>query len=224
MTPAENMIGYLRVSSDEQAASGAGLQAQQDKILARHPGIPIYRDEGVSGKTLERPALMEALNEIASGRAGGLVVAKLDRLTRSVIDFANLLEWFDETQAALVALDFDLDTSTPSGRLIATILAGVAAWERETIAQRTSDALRAMQAQGKAIGPPAVSASTRALICGLRDEGLTLRQIAARLNAEEVPTARGGQWAPSVVNAALGAKRRRPRRKITALPKVGAKG
>src|ERR1035438_3196167 len=122
------LIGYARVSTDEQALYGYGLDAQEAKLRehARRAGaeMVVIRDEGISGKALERPGLMRALTRIAAGDADGLVVAKLDRLTRSVIDFAMLLEWFTVADALLVALDFDLDTSTPSGRLVATIMAG----------------------------------------------------------------------------------------------------
>lgn len=218
------ILGYARCSSDEQANSGAGLAAQEAKILERYPEAVIYRDEGISGKTLDRPALNEALEAIAVSKGSGLIVAKLDRLTRSVIDFAMLLEWFEHADARLVALDFDLDTSTPGGRLVATIFAAVAEWERGIISQRTSDALQAMKGQGRRIGPPAVSDSTRALIATMRQDGLTIRQIAEELNRQSVPTARGGRWSPSVVHHALGNRRRPPRRRVASLPAIRRNG
>ena len=214
------MIGYVRVSTDEQSANGHGLAAQEARILERYPDVHIYRDEAASGKTLERPALTAALEDIAAGRADGLIVAKLDRLTRSVIDFALLLEWFESADARLVALDFDLDTSTPGGRLVATLFAAIAEWERGIISQRTSDALQGMKARGLAVGPPAVGTVARERIAELRGAGLTIRQIAERLNLDEVPTARGGSWSKSTVHAALGHRRRPPRRRPAALPAI----
>lgn len=222
-----NLIGYARVSTDEQAMYGYGLDAQESKLRehARRAGaeMVVMRDEGISGKTLERPALMRALAKVASGEADGLVVAKLDRLTRSVIDFAMLLEWFTVAGALLVALDFDLDTSTPSGRLVATIMAGVAEWERGVIAQRTRDGLAAARAQGRSIGRPAVGDRPEVAerIRGMREDGMTLQAICDRLNEEGVPTARGASvWRPSAVQAALGYRRRAVRRKIANLPEI----
>src|SRR5436305_1948950 len=76
-------------------------------------------DDNESGKDLKRPGLTRALEMIATGEASGLVAFKLDRITRSVLDFATLLPWFDEAGATLVALDLGIDTSTPGGRLVA---------------------------------------------------------------------------------------------------------
>jgi DNA invertase Pin-like site-specific DNA recombinase len=91
------MLGYARVSTGHQAANGYGLDAQEVAIrssceLRGWVLTGIHRDEGESGKNLDRPALRKALEEIAAGDAKGLLVSKLDRLTRSVADFASLLE------------------------------------------------------------------------------------------------------------------------------------
>ena len=220
------LIGYARVSTDEQALYGYGLDAQEAKLRehARRAGaeMVVIRDEGSSGKTLERPGLMRALTRIAAGDADGLVVAKLDRLTRSVIDFAMILEWFSAAGALLVALDFDLDTSTPSGRLVATIMAGVAEWERGIIAQRTRDGLAAARAQGRPVGRPAVPDELAQRIRHMREEdSMTLQAICDRLNADQVPTARGATaWRPSAIQRALGYERRPRRRKIATLPEI----
>lgn len=223
-----NLIGYARVSTDEQAMYGYGLDAQEAKLRehGRRAGaeLVVIRDEGATGKSLERPGLMRALTRIAAGEADGLVVAKLDRLTRSVIDFAMLLEWFTVAGALLVALDFDLDTSTPSGRLVATIMAGVAEWERGVIAQRTREGLAAARAQGRTVGRPAVGdrpeLATR--IRQMRADGMTLQAICDHLNGEGIPTARGASaWRPSAVQSILGYERRPRRRRIATLPEIG---
>ena len=89
-------IGYVRVSTDGQVESGAGLQAQRATILTEceRRGLPlleIVEDAGLSAKTLDRPALAGAVARLEAGEAAVLVVAKLDRLARSVADFANLV-------------------------------------------------------------------------------------------------------------------------------------
>jgi DNA invertase Pin-like site-specific DNA recombinase len=226
------MVGYTRVSTAEQAASGYGLKAQESVIretIERRGWelAELIRDEGESGKSLTRPGLQRALERIAAGDVDGLVVAKLDRLSRSVIDFATLLDWFTEAEATLLALDLDVDTSTPGGRLVANVFASVAEWERETIAARTSAGLAAARADGKPIGPPAVSDRPELVerIQKMRDSGMTLRAIAEALNAEGVPTARGGaRWHPSSIQTVLGYRRRRPRRKSAALPAIARSG
>lgn len=225
------LIGYCRVSTDEQALYGYGLDAQETKLrdyARRHNAdMVVMRDEGISGKSLERPALMRALAKIAAGEADGLVVAKLDRLTRSVIDFMLLMEWFESAGAQMVAMDIALDTGTPTGRLMVQMMAIFGEWERGQISQRTRDALAAARAKGKRIGPPSVGDRPElvARIRTMREEGATLQAICNTLNSEGVPTARGGAtWRPSAVQAALGHKRRAPRKKIASLPEIRRRG
>jgi DNA invertase Pin-like site-specific DNA recombinase len=220
------MVLYIRVSTEEQARSGLGLDAQradlqragdyQDWEIAE-----LVCDEGISGKDLNRPGLKHALELIATGQADGLAVAKLDRLSRSVIDAGMLAEWFEDAGARLVALDLNIDTSTPSGLMVLHVLSAVAEWERLTIAARTRDGLAALRAKGMPTGRPAV-ADIPALadrIGLMRAQGLTLQAIADALNAESIPTIRGGtHWRVSSVQAAAGYRRRRPRRKPAELP------
>jgi DNA invertase Pin-like site-specific DNA recombinase len=221
------IVLYVRVSTEEQAAQGNGLEAQLAQLQRESEHhqwtvVETIRDEGVSGKDLVRPGLKRALELIAEGKADGLAVAKLDRLSRSVIDAGMLAEWFEEVGARLVALDLNIDTNTPSGRMIFSVLSAVAQWERETIAQRTKDGLAALRAKGKPTGRPAVADRPELFsrIALMRARGMTLQAIADQLNAERVPTIRGGAtWRPSSVEAAAGYKRRRPRRKHADLPK-----
>jgi len=221
-------LGYARCSTQEQADAGNGLAAQEKAIRAecQRRGwtlLDVARDEGHSGKSLDRPALHGALQQIAAGEAGGLVVAKLDRASRSVVDFGRLLEWFDAADATLVALDLGMDTSTSSGRLVANVMASVAEWERSVIGERTRDALAARKAQGLPISRPAVTGPLAETIRELRDRGLTDQAIADTLNAEQVPTLRGAaQWRVSSVQSAAGYKRRTaaaPRADLPTLPK-----
>lgn len=222
------LIGYCRVSTDEQALYGYGLDAQESKLrdyARRHSAeMIVMRDEGISGKSLERPALMRALSKIAAGEADGLVVTKLDRLSRSAIDFMLLAEWFETAKAQLVVMDVQMDTSTPTGRMMSQMLAVLGEFERGLIAERTRNALAAARAQGRPIGPPAVGdrPELASRIRGMRESGATLQAICDALNAEGVPTARGGSmWRPSAVQAVLGNKRRPPRKRIASLPPLG---
>lgn len=204
-------IIYRRVSTDEQADSGAGLSAQAASLAAEvaHRGWTIaadYADEGVSGSVSpdRRPALAAALADLDAGRADVLVVAKLDRLSRSVVDLALLLDRAERARWSLVILDCDVDTTSAGGRLVASVLASVAEWERRVIGERTRAALAARKAAGARLGRPvALPAATRSRVAELRSEGLSLPRIAATLTDEGIPTARGGKWHPSTVAAVL---------------------
>src|SRR4051794_20734736 len=127
------VVGYARVSTDEQAANGAGLAAQRHAITAeaarRGWDLVAIHEDGASGRSLDgRPGLAAALSAVATGDAEALVVAKLDRLSRSLIDFAGLLERARRDRWAVIALDLGVDTTTPAGELVANVMAAVAQW------------------------------------------------------------------------------------------------
>ena len=205
------IIGYVRVSTDEQADSGAGLAVQRAAIEAEATRrgwqlVAIHEDAGASGKSLNgRPGLAAALAAVEAGEAAGLVVAKLDRLSRSLLDFAGLMARSQRKGWALVALDLGVDTSTPSGEMMASVLAIFAQFERRLIGQRTRDALAVKKAQGVRLGrPTTMPDAVRARIRREHEAGRSLTAIAAGLNADAVPTAQGGQhWHPSTVRAAV---------------------
>jgi DNA invertase Pin-like site-specific DNA recombinase len=206
-----NVVGYVRVSTAEQADSGAGLEAQRASITAEATRrswrlLTIYEDAGASGKSLKRPGLTDALEAVEGGEAEALVVAKLDRLSRSLLDFACLMERARRKGWSLVALDLGVDTSTPSGEMMASVLATFAQFERRLIGQRTKDALAVKRAQGVRLGRPrAMSAASVARVRELAALGLSCAEIARRLNREETPTPTGrGQWHPPGVRRALG--------------------
>jgi DNA invertase Pin-like site-specific DNA recombinase len=156
-----NVVGYVRVSTAEQADSGAGLEAQRAAVSveATRRGwdlVHVYEDPGVSGKSVSgRPGLREALEAVEQGEAEALVVSKLDRLSRSLLDFSTLMERSRRKGWAIVALDLALDTSTPSGELMASVLATFSQYERRLIGARTRDALAVKRAQGVVLGRPA---------------------------------------------------------------------
>jgi DNA invertase Pin-like site-specific DNA recombinase len=200
------VVAYLRVSTAEQQESGAGLEAQRAAIRAeavrRNWSLVAIFEDTASGKTtVGREGLTLAVEAVERGEAAALVVAKLDRLSRSLIDFAALMERSRQRKWALVALDLGVDTTTPSGELMATILATFAQFERRLIGQRTRDALAVKRAQGVRLGrPPSLPANVRARIRAARAGGMTYRAIAELLNAEVVPTAHGGRaWHASTV-------------------------
>ncbi len=203
------VYAYTRVSTDEQAASGLGLLAQRDLLereaTARGWQLQHVVDEGVSGAKppSERPALGPVLERIS--RHDVLVVAKLDRLSRSVIDFASLMDRAYRQGWALVVLGL-VDTTTPTGEFMANVLASVAQLERRMIAERTSGALQAARAQGKrlGVGNRVLDPQLLQRIVNMHQAGEGLTAIANTLNAEGVPTSRGGsKWWPSTVKGAL---------------------
>lgn len=205
------IVGYVRVSSQEQADSGAGLEAQRAAITeeAQRRGwelVNIYEDAGSSGSTRNgRPGLEQALAAVESVDAAAVIVSKLDRLSRSTKDFADLMDRSQRKGWNLVALDVGVDTTTPQGEFFATVLAGMAQWERRIISQRTKDALAVKKAQGVKLGNPTLGKSpprVRRRIRAARTRGDSYAKIAAALNRDAVPTSQGGsQWWPASVRA-----------------------
>lgn len=185
-------LGYVRVSTAEQAESGNGTAAQGRAIEAeaarRGWSLRFASDSAKSGKTMVgRHGLEMALADLAAGRADILVVAKLDRLIRSVADFATIVAAAKSQGWALVALDLAVDTSTPQGEFMANVMASMAQFERRLIGQRTRDAMAALKVSGpkpgkKAIGtPPRHGPVNERVIRNLRANGLTIRAIAVEL-------------------------------------------
>src|SRR5690348_11352951 len=111
-------------------------------------------DAGHSARTLRRPSMERALAALRSGNADTLIVAKLDRLSRSVLDFAGLVCEAQERGWNLVVLDLGLDLGTPQRRFTAHVLCAMAELERELIGQRTREALAAKRASGVRLGRP----------------------------------------------------------------------
>lgn len=207
---ANTVIGYRRCSTEEQSLSGLGLQAQGACIEAEAArrgwtDLLMLSDEGFSAKSLARPAITQALDMLASGQASTLVVAKLDRLSRSVLDFCQLLALSERQGWNLVVLDLALDTGTASGRLMAQVMSAFSEYERRLIGQRTSAALQAKKAAGARLGRPVnIPEAVRARIHAERAAGGTLRAISEGLNADGTPTAQGGaRWHASTVAACL---------------------
>jgi DNA invertase Pin-like site-specific DNA recombinase len=211
----KQVIGYVRVSTEEQGRSGVGLQAQRaainDACTARGWQLLRIEEDRLSGaaEPEKRPGLQRALQAVESDEATGLVVAKLDRLTRSLPGFAKLVERSRASGWEIVILDLNVDTTTPTGEAMASMLAVFAQWERRMIGQRIGEALAVKRQQGVRLGrPPAVDPQVRRRIRGLRTRGWSYRRIADRLNDEHVPTAHGGAaWHPATVRSIVGSSR-----------------
>lgn len=211
MVAGQKVVGYVRVSTAEQADSGAGLEAQRAAIRAECARrgwelVEILEDAGASGKSLRgRPGLQRAIDQVEFGECEAIIVSKLDRLSRSLLDFAGIVARAQKWGWNLVALDLGVDLSTPSGKFIANVMASAAEWERELISQRTKDGLAVKRAQGVRLGRrPSIDPETEGRIRAMRERGMTMRAIIAQLNSEGTPTAQGGRWHPSTLQRVLG--------------------
>lgn len=199
------ILGYMRVSTEEQGDSRAGLEAQEAAIRAeverRGWDLVDLRHDIGSGKSMRRrDELGRTLRDLASGAADALVVAKLDRLSRSVLDFAGIMETASNEKWSLVVLDLGVDTTTANGELVANIMISMAQWERRIIGDRTKSALAAVKARGTHVGRKSgVSEETLRLIRALRSSGLSWQKVADALTAEGVPTGQGGEWHAATV-------------------------
>lgn len=199
------VIGYMRVSTDEQGDSGAGIEAQEavirDEVARRGWELVDLRHDVASGKSLrKRDALGETMRDLAAGQADVLVVAKLDRLSRSVMDFAAIMETAKGEGWSIRVIDMDVDMTTSMGELVANIMISLAQWERRVIGERTKAALDAVRARGTHVGRKSgVDDETLRLIRLLRESGSSWRKIADALEAEGVPTGQGGKWHAATV-------------------------
>src|ERR1700680_3456556 len=180
------------------------LEAQEAKIraMATVQGselIDVIVDGGESAKSLNRPGLQRLMAMVDGGAVTAVIVAKLDRLTRSVKDLCGLLELFEKRKVALISVAEALDTGSAAGRLVITIMGAVSQWEREAIGERTRDALRHKRSNGEHVGniefgyrlsadrrhrePDPAEQAALAEVRNLRRQGLTLRGIAVTLNS-----------------------------------------
>lgn len=216
------VIGYVRVSTEEQAESGLSLAHQKAKIEAYAAAmdfelVGIIEDAGKSAKNLNREGIQAAMKMIATREAEGLVILKLDRLTRSVKDLGALVELFDKTGAALVSVQDSINTQTAAGRMVLNILGSVAQWEREAIGERTAAALQVKKGRGERVGaiPYGYDLGTDGInlvensheqaglkiIRELRAAGMSLRKIATELSFRGYHPKMGRTWqAKTILN------------------------
>ena len=218
-------IGYVRVSTDQQADRGVSLQAQTERVraMASVQGaelVDIEVDGGESAKSMKRPGLQRILAMVEAGAVQAVIVAKLDRLTRSVKDMCSLLELFEKRKVALISVAESLDTGSAAGRLVITIMGAVSQWEREAIGERTREALRhkgskrervgtigyglRLAADGVHVEECPLEQAALAEIRRLRNEGRSIRGIAMALNTRGYRTRRGTDWRLESVARVLG--------------------
>ena len=220
---------YIRVSTDKQAEHGVSLEAQRAKVEAYASLydldlVAVLVDAGVSAKSLQRPALDEALGMLDAGTADALLVVKLDRLTRSVKDLGTLVERYFSRQdgPALLSVSEQIDTRSAAGRLVLNVLASVAQWEREATGERTAAAMAHKRAAGEYTGGRVpygftlaadgvhldVNGPEQAVIAAareLRDAGLSLRKIGAELEARGLLPRSSRSWHAKTVRALVAA-------------------
>lgn len=209
------IIGYVRVSTEEQAQDGVSLTIQRDRVTAycELHGldlVAIEADEGVSAKSLNRPALKRALDRLRAGEADGMVITKLDRLSRSVADWAALIDgYFGERGGRhLASVGDSIDTRSAAGRLVLNVIMSVAQWEREKLSEQVGEAMAYLKRKGMSTGqvPYGMRLANpsdpddgrleihpdeepiRREIVAMRADGLSARKIARLLTARGVPT------------------------------------
>jgi len=133
----ETVALYIRVSTNDQT-SETQLRQLKRYCIANNYNYRIYNDQGISGKDIiERPAFQKMMLDAKRNKFNKLIVSKIDRLGRSVLDLVQTVEYLESLGIQFVSLGEQLDISTPTGRMVFTILAAVAEWERKTINERT---------------------------------------------------------------------------------------
>jgi DNA invertase Pin-like site-specific DNA recombinase len=218
-------VAYLRVSTDKQAERGMSMEVQQSRVRA-YAGlyeialVDVISDAGHSAKSLKRPGLQRALGVLRAGHADALLVAKLDRLTRSVADLGQLVtEYFAEGKWSLLSVGDQIDTRSAAGRLVLNVLGSVSQWEREAISERTTAAMRHLREKGRycggrvpfglmlaADGTVQPDDNERAMVARareLRASGLSQRKLARQLEAEGFRSRSGRPFGVSQVQCML---------------------
>ena len=217
-------MGYTRVSTEEQALSGLSLAYQKERIIAQCKASDLDLDEivedaGKSGRDLKRPGLQRILDMVGLSLIDGVVILKLDRLTRSVKDLGYLLDTFAKKGIALKSVQDSLDTTTASGKLIVHFMGAIAQWEREVIGERTAAALGVKRARGEKTGgsvpygytvdgkkmlheDPGEQAVIRYIV-EHRKSGKSLRSITNALNSTSIRSKLGKLWHPQTIKEIL---------------------
>lgn len=210
-TTAAQVGVYLRVSTEMQANDGNGLEAQRDAVMKRcaregWTDITEYCDAGISGKSTKRPEFQRMLADAAAGSIQVVMAAKLDRLARNTVDFLATADELTRVGCRLVMLDPDLDFGTDTGRLMATVFAGFAEWERKLISNRVMGGKTAQAPRGEFNGSPIPygydgewnviedEAEVVRRIFAEFNGGATFNAIAKGLTADGITTRTGATW------------------------------
>jgi len=162
LRPAFRCAVYCRKSTDENMDNDFNsLVAQREAALSfiksqSHENwiaIPDnYDDGGFSGSTIDRPALQRLLKDVEAGKIDGILVYKIDRLSRSLLDFAKLHEKFEKHSVAIISVTHAIDTSTSTGKLTMNLIMSFAEFERQIIAERIKDKMSASRKKGRYVG------------------------------------------------------------------------
>lgn len=200
-TPAPRTASYARVSTSDQTTV-----QQLDRLRAVAPGAMEYVDDAVSGRLDSRPEFDRLKTAVERGEVKEVFVCKIDRLGRSakaILDFFDLAE---KHSVRVVVTDQGVDTSTPVGKVVRTILAALAELEADLIRERTRDAMAAFKAgtrktrSGRPVGrPPRINDALLEQIRELRASGLTWNQVALRAHA---PATSARKWLSNARRAA----------------------
>jgi DNA invertase Pin-like site-specific DNA recombinase len=215
-------IGYIRVSTEEQAAHGVSLDAQRAKIEAYALTkdlelVGIIEDAGKSAKDLRRPGVQKVLAMAKRKEVDAVIIVKLDRMFRSTVDALNTAKDFDRRGVALHSISESLDTQSAMGKFFFTLTAALAEMERGLVGERTRAALTRKREKGEKTGGDVPygfdlvggkltqnqeEQQTKARISRLRKSGLSFQKVANVLNADGIPTKRGGMWTSMQVSRA----------------------
>lgn len=221
--PARACVGYIRVSTREQAETKLSLTHQEEKIRAYAVSQDlelerIYNDAAESAKDLNRTSVQELLKEVERGRIGHVIILKLDRLVRNLENLGYIIRLFDKKDVTLSSVSESLNTATASGRMVVHLLGAIAQWERETIAERTQAALDVKRRKGEKLGgicpfgyraragklvPHPDEQKILSSIQRGRREGKGYQEIAEALNDAGIRPRKGKRWWASTIRGIL---------------------
>lgn len=196
----KGVVGYVRVSTKEQADEGHGMGAQREAIVRECAArglslLGLYQDDGLSGGNREREGLETALRALEEGRGDVLMAKDLSRITRSIMDFQWLVDKATSEGWKITTLDAMVDMGTAAGRAMAGVMAVFAQWEREAIGERTRAGLAEAKRNGVRLGRPRlIDPATEAKIMELDATGMEPGDIARRLNELRIYRPNGGLW------------------------------
>jgi len=217
-------VGYVRVSQERAAKNGYGLAAQEDEIkrFVEYKGwnlVEVFRENGVSGYRKDRPAMDRLLADAKAGRFEKAVFPSIDRAGRSVRDVIEIDRTLRSAGMDTIFLREGVDTSTPTGELFRNIMASLAEFEGRVIYERLSKGKQRKAAEGGYTGgwlpygyqrgddgtieevPEEIEVVKR--IFAWHAEGKSLAWIARQLQADNIPTKKGGKWRPSTLRGML---------------------
>lgn len=221
-TQTKQAIGYIRVSSAQQAQEGVSLEAQQAKIeqwcLANgYELVNVFKDEGISGKRMDtRQGLQDALATLKRGNA--FVFYSMSRVARSTKDMLSIGELITKKKADMVSVIENFDTTTATGKMMFQMLAVLAEFERNLVGERTATVLQNKKANRQVYtnqtpyGFKAVNGRLEQVkqevkvvteIQQARANGQTLQAIADNLNSRGIPTKTNKQWRPATIHLLL---------------------